>query len=137
MIPANYHSSRITVAVKDSIDFGIPEPVSVYADIIKPNLFGEFYVRIITTLRFPSNIGYHGFNYPLYILIEQIFMESITIRLATKYGEVVLFEDIDILCLYLYNLKRSPRRNSFQCAIYNESTHTVLGQSRPWWWWWW
>jgi hypothetical protein len=40
MSPANCHSSRVTIPVKDISDFGTPEPVYVYTDIIKPNLVG-------------------------------------------------------------------------------------------------
>jgi len=46
MNPANCHSSRITVEVKDKAYFAIPEPVYVYTVIIKPNLVGDAYVRL-------------------------------------------------------------------------------------------
>ena len=59
------NSSRIDVSVKDNSDFASPEPVYVYTDIVKPNLVGDSYVRLLTTLHFPSTTGYHRFNYPL------------------------------------------------------------------------
>jgi hypothetical protein len=36
--PANCHSYRVTIPVKENSDFGTPEPVYVYTDIIKPHL---------------------------------------------------------------------------------------------------
>ena len=40
MIPANFHSSRGNVSAKENTEFTLPEPVYVYTDIIKPELFG-------------------------------------------------------------------------------------------------
>jgi hypothetical protein len=80
----------------------------VYTDIIKPNLVGDSYVRHLTSLHFPSATGYHTFNYPLYRPVEQSFIESTTIRLVTKTGVDVVFEDNDISCLVaLYFKKKS------------------------------
>ena len=81
---------------KDNFNFAQPEPVSVYTDIIKPNLFGDSYVRLLTSLHFPSNMCYHIFDYPLYKPMEQSFIESISIRIFMKTGENVLFEESDI-----------------------------------------
>ena len=80
MNPANCHTSRITVSLKDNPDFTTPELVYVYTDIIKPNLVGDSYVKLLTTLHFPSSTGYHRFDFPLYRPVEQSFIESITIR---------------------------------------------------------
>jgi len=57
-------------------------------------MVGDSYVSLLTTLHFPSTI--HTFDYPLYRPIEQSFIEAITIRLITKNGEHMLFEDNDI-----------------------------------------
>jgi len=38
MNPANCHSSRVNVSVKDNFDFASPDHVYVYTGIIKPNL---------------------------------------------------------------------------------------------------
>jgi hypothetical protein len=57
MNPANCHSSRVPRPVQDNWEFATPEPVYVYTDIIKPNLVGDSYVRVLTTLRFPSFTG--------------------------------------------------------------------------------
>jgi len=103
MNPANCHTSRITVSLKDNPDFTIPEPVYVYTDI-KPNLVGDPYIKLLTTVRFPSSIGYHRFDFPLYRAVEQSFIESITIRLATKNADV-LFEDSNIPCLVTLHFK--------------------------------
>jgi hypothetical protein len=84
MSPGNCHSSRIAIPVKDNSDFATPEPVYVYTDIIKANLVGDSYVRLLTTLHFPSATGYHTFNYPLYRPVEPSFIESTAIRLVTK-----------------------------------------------------
>jgi len=81
---ANCRSSGLTPAAKDNFDFTVPEPVYVYTDIIRPNLVGDSYVRLLTSLHFPSAIGYHRFNYPMYRPVEQSFIESIAIRLVTK-----------------------------------------------------
>jgi len=84
MTPANCRSSRVTLAAKDNFDFTLPEPVYVYMDIIRPNLVGDSYVRLLTSLHFPSATGFHRFNYPMYSPVEQSFIESIAIRLVTK-----------------------------------------------------
>jgi len=77
----------------------------VYTDIIKPNLVGDSYVKLLTTLHFPSSRGYHRFDFPLYRPVEQSFIESITIRLVTKNAEDVLFEDSDIPCVVTLHFK--------------------------------
>ena len=56
---ANCHSSRVNVSVIDNSYFASPEPVYFYTDFIKPNLVGDSYVRLLTTLNFPSTTGYH------------------------------------------------------------------------------
>ena len=63
-------------------------------------------MRLLTTLHFPSNTGYHRFDYPLYKPVEQSFIESISIRLFMKTGDNVLFEDSDIPCLVLLHVKK-------------------------------
>ena len=91
MNPGNCRTSRMTIFSKDNFDFAIPEPIYIYTDIIKPNLFGESYVRLSTTLDLPSNTGHHRFSYPLYGPAEQSCIEPISNRLFTKTGEGVLF----------------------------------------------
>ena len=76
----------------------------MYTNIIKPNLVGDSYVKLLTTLHFPSSTGYHRFDFPLYRAVEQSFIESITIRLATKNADV-LFEDSNIPCLVTLHFK--------------------------------
>jgi hypothetical protein len=101
MIPANCHSSRISLSVEENSNFATSEPVHVYTDIIKPNLFGESYVRLLTTPHFPSNTDYHRFHYSFYRPIDQSFIDSITIRLVTKTDEDVAFYNIDIPCIII------------------------------------
>ena len=84
MTPSNCRSSRLTLTVKDNFDFALPEPVYVYTDFIKPNLVGDSYVRLLTSLHFASATGYHRFRYQFYKSVEQSFIESIAIRLVTK-----------------------------------------------------
>jgi len=62
MNPANCHTFRIAVSLKDDPDFITPEPVYVHKDI-KPNLVGDSYVKRLTTLHFPSSTGYHRFDF--------------------------------------------------------------------------
>ena len=52
--------------VKENINFAYPESVYVYNDIIEPNLVGDSYFGLLTSLHFPSAKGYHRFDYPLY-----------------------------------------------------------------------
>jgi hypothetical protein len=104
MNPANCHSSRITL--KDSCNYATPETIYVYTDIIKPNFVGDSYVRVLTTLHFPSSTGYHRFDYPLYKPVQQSFIESIAIRLVTKNGEDVLFEDSAIPSVVTLHFKK-------------------------------
>jgi hypothetical protein len=106
MTLANCRSSRVTLAAKDNFDFTLPETVYVYADIIRPNLAGDPYVRLQTSLHFPSATVYHRFNYPTYRPVEQSFIESTAIRLVTKTGENVVFEDSDIPCLVILHFKK-------------------------------
>jgi hypothetical protein len=82
------------------------EPVYVYTDVIKPNLVGDSYVRLLTSLHFPSGTGYHRFHYALYKPVEQSFIESISIRLITKTSEDVVFEDSDIPFLVTLHFKK-------------------------------
>ena len=75
MNPANCHSSTVNLSTKNNFNFAQPEPVYIYTDIIKPNLVGYSYVRLLTSLHFPSNTGYLRFDYPLYNPLEQSFIE--------------------------------------------------------------
>jgi hypothetical protein len=106
MNPANCHTSTVRLAVNDNFNFVTPEPVYVYTDIIKPNLVGDSYVRLLASLHFPSETGYHRFDYPLYKPVEQPFIESIAIRLVTKTGENVMFEYSNIPCLVVLHFKK-------------------------------
>jgi hypothetical protein len=106
MSPANCHSSRVAIPVKDNSDFATPEPAYVYTSIYKPNLVGDSYVRLLRTLHFPSTTGSHTFNYPLYRPVEQSIIESIAIRLVTKTGDDVVLENSDIPCLVVVDFKK-------------------------------
>ena len=90
MDPANCRTSLVIVPTKENLNFARTEPVYVYTDIIRPNLVGDTYVRLLTTLHFPSDKGYHRFDYPLYNPVEQSFIESISIRLFLKYSEYIV-----------------------------------------------
>jgi len=46
-----------------------------YTDIIKQNLVGDFYVRLLISLHFPSDTGYHRFKYPLQKPVEPLYIE--------------------------------------------------------------
>jgi len=71
---ANCHSSTANLSTKDNFNFAQPEPVYVYTDTIKPNLFGDSYLRLLTLLHFPLNTGFHRFNYPFYKPVKQSFI---------------------------------------------------------------
>jgi len=62
--PANCRPSTVNFPNKDNFNVAQPEPVYVYTDIIKRNLVGVHYVRLLTVLHFSSNRGYHRFDYP-------------------------------------------------------------------------
>jgi hypothetical protein len=94
MNPANCHSSRVPQAVNDNFDFVMPEPVYVYTDIIKPNLVGDSYMRILASLHFPTDTGYHRLDYPMYKPVEHPFIESKAIRLVTKTGNNVYLKTV-------------------------------------------
>ena len=104
--PYNCRSSGVTLAVRDNFDFAVPEPVHVYTDVIKPNLVGDSYVRLLTSLHFPSATGYHRFHCPFCKPVEQSFVESIAIRIVTKTGEDVAIEDSDIPLLVILQFKK-------------------------------
>ena len=96
----------MNVSTKDNFNFAQPEPEYIYTDIIIPNLVGYTYLRLLTSLHFPSNTGYHRFDYPLYKPVEQSFIESNSIRLVMKTGENVPFEESDIPCLVILHFKK-------------------------------
>jgi len=81
---ANCRSSAMRHSIKDNINIAHPEPLYVYTDIIKPNLVGYCYVRLLTSLHYPSAKGYNRFDIPLYKPVEQSYIESISIRLFMK-----------------------------------------------------
>ena len=62
MNPANCHTSIVMLPTKDNLNSTQPEPVYVYTDIIKPNLVGDTSVRLLSSLHFPSDKGYHRFD---------------------------------------------------------------------------
>jgi len=64
--PHNCHYSTVNLSSKGNFNFAQPEPVHVYMDITKPNLVGDPYVRLLTSVRFPSDTGYHRFDNPFY-----------------------------------------------------------------------
>jgi len=66
MNPTNYHSSTVNLSTKDNFNFTQPAPVYIYTDIMKPNLVGDSFLRLLTFLHFPSNMSFHRFDYPLY-----------------------------------------------------------------------
>jgi len=70
MTTSNFLSSRVTLAVKDNFDIAVPEPIYIYMDIIKPNLVRYSCVRLLTSLHFLSDTGYHGFHFPFYKPME-------------------------------------------------------------------
>jgi len=78
----------------------------VYADIVNPNLVGDSYVKLLTTIHFPSSTGYHRFRHPQYRPIEQSFIESIAIRLVTNNGEDVMFNDSDFTSVVTLHFKK-------------------------------
>ena len=116
MNPANCRSSTVILHTKENLKFTQPEPVYVYTNIIKPNFVGDTYVQLLTSLHFPSDKGYHRFDYPFYKPVEQFFIEFISIR-----------------ALWYYTLKRSPHRNKSQFVSYNASIYTLLRKSKCWW----
>ena len=77
--PVKVYKSVEDLVAKDNFDFTLPEPVYVYTDIIRPNLVGDSYVRLLTSLHFPSVTRYHRFNYPMNRPVAQYFIESIAI----------------------------------------------------------
>ena len=81
---ANCRTSLVMIPTKDNLYFTQPETVYVYTDIIEPNLVGDTYVRVLTSLQFPSDKGFHRFDYPMYKPVEHLFIESISIRLLMK-----------------------------------------------------
>jgi hypothetical protein len=62
MYPANCRSSTWNLITKDNFNFVQPETVYVYTVIMKRNLVGDSYVRLLTSLHFPSNTCYHRFD---------------------------------------------------------------------------
>ena len=70
MNPSNCRSSTVTLSSKYNFNFAQPEPVYVYTDIIKPNLVGYSYLRLLPSLHFSLDTGYRRLYYPLYKPVE-------------------------------------------------------------------
>jgi len=66
MNPANCPSSIVKHSIKQNINFAHPETIYVYTDIIKPNLVGDAFMRLLSPLLFTTAKGYHRFDYSLY-----------------------------------------------------------------------
>jgi hypothetical protein len=112
MTRTNYSFSRVVLSTNDNWVVALPEPVYVYTDVIKLKLVSDSLVRLLTSLHFPS------IQYPLYKPVEQSFIELIAIRLVTKTGEDVVFEDNGIQCLvFLHFKKMSSTRQVSVCQI--------------------
>ena len=107
MNPTICCSSAVSLPAKDNSGFSIQEPLYVYTNIIKPNLVGDSYVRLLTTLQFPSKTGYRRFDYPSYRHVEQSFIESIAIRLVTKTGQNIAFDNSAIPSLVILHFKKT------------------------------
>jgi len=57
MNPANFRSSTVNPSTKDNFNFAQPEPVYIHTNIMKLNLVGNCYVRLLTSLHLPSDTG--------------------------------------------------------------------------------
>jgi hypothetical protein len=106
MAPANCRGTRVSLPDFHNTDFTVSEPIYVYTDIIKPNLVGDSYVRLLTPLHFTSPTWIHRFDYHLYRPVEQSYIKSIGIRLVTKTGNDVAFDDSEIPCLTILHFKK-------------------------------
>jgi len=71
----------------------------MYTNIIKPNLVGDSYVKVLTTLRFPSSRGHHTFDFHFYRPVVQSFIGSITNRLVTKFQKMCYLKIVISLAL--------------------------------------
>ena len=107
MNPTNCRSSAVSLPAEDNSGFTTHEPVYGYTDVIEPNLVGDSYVRLLTTLQFPSKTGYHRFDYALYRHVEQSFIDSIAIRLVTRTGQDVAFDNSAIPSLVILHFKKN------------------------------
>ena len=106
MNPSNCCSSTVILPTKGNLNFTHPEAVYVYTDLMKPNLVTDTYVQLLTSLYFPSDKGYHRFDYRFCKQEEQSFIEFISIRLVMKSGENVLLAVCDIPCLVILHFKK-------------------------------
>jgi len=59
----NYRSATVKHNSIHNINFAHTKQVYVYTDFIKPDLVGNSYVRVLTSLHFPSDTVYHRFYY--------------------------------------------------------------------------
>jgi len=57
MNPAKCRSFTVNLSTTENVNFVQLEPVYLYTAITKPNLFEDLYVRLRTSLHFPSNTG--------------------------------------------------------------------------------
>jgi len=113
MSPANCRSSTVNLSPKVDFNFAQSQPVYVYTDIIKPNLDGESYVRLRTSLQFASDTSYHRCDYTF-----------------TSQWKSLYRVNFDIPCNVILHFKRSLPRNKSQFVSYNGSIYMVLRKSK-------
>jgi hypothetical protein len=101
--PANCCSLTMIHFIKHNIIFAHTEPVYIYKDI-KQNLVGDSYVRLLTSLHFPSDTGYHRFDYPLYKNVEHSYSQ---LRFVYLWKILKMFKGRDIPCLVILNFKKN------------------------------
>jgi hypothetical protein len=105
MNPANCRSYAVNISTKDNFNFAQPEHVYVYTDIIKPNLVGDSYVRLLTSLHFPSKTGYRRFDSAFYKRVEQYFRVKFDWSSYENWRNM-LFEVSGISCRVILHIKK-------------------------------
>jgi hypothetical protein len=83
--PTNCRSFRDSLPVKHNSQSTASQRVYVYTVVIKSNLVGDSYLRIVKSLHFTSKTRYHRFDYPLYL---KSFIQSIVIRLVQRLAKL-------------------------------------------------
>jgi hypothetical protein len=132
MAPANCRGSRVSLPDIHNSDFAVSEPVYVYTYIIKPNLVGDSYVRLLTPLHFPSPTWYHRFDYSC-IDLWNIRIENLSEYALLQRQIMTWHLTIGKYRALLYcTLKRNTLRKFSQFISHHGPLYTALRKSERW-----
>jgi hypothetical protein len=103
-----FQDKNVTFVEFKSSEFNktqVPQHVFVYTDIIKPNMDGDSYVRLLAPVQFPGPTSDNRLDHPLFKPLEQLFIETIAMQSVTKTGDDVKFITISVPYISILHFK--------------------------------